>query len=274
MVVQEACAAETGVRNDIYEGARAPLARPPLDFEAFIQERDRCRDGSYVSSFYPLREGYFCNTNRMWDRVSQELAKATAVHPKYRRNAIGAVLALRMAGSPREEEKPGRSGAAAIMMHALRKKRSFRAYIGTMPFSGRKTYRAVVNKRRLAEMVPRVAKRLSKKSKSASLTRLRDRVMRYFSDETEGRRLEFHSLQIACDLYSLALVRVRDASDCPLSTGSKRGMRHVRRWEDAAATVASLAVRVGRPAHTIQTSLCEYDKYVRWWNGEPIRRRR
>ena len=248
------------------------LARPPLSFAAFVDERDRCRDKSYVSSFYPLREGYFCNTNRMWDRVSQELATATAVHPKYRRSAIGAVLALRMAGSPRESERPGRSGAGPIMKHALQKKSSFRAYVRTMPFTGRKTYRAVVNKGKLSEMVPRIAKRLAKRSESKTLTRLHNRVLRYFGDAT-GRRLEFHSLQIACDLYSLALVSVRDARDCPLSTGSKRGMRHVRLWEDSEATVASLAVRIGRPAHTIQTSLCEYDKYVRWYNGEAIRRR-
>ena len=56
---------------------------------------------------------------------------------------------------------------------------------------------------------------------------------------------------------------VKDASDCPLATGSRRGLKYVKR-EMPGATVASLAQMFGRPAHSIQTSLCEYDKYQRW----------
>ena len=82
--------------------------------------------------------------------------------------------------------------------------------------------------------------------------------MRYLKKYTACQRnLEFHSLQIACDIYSLALLRVKNASDCPLATGSRRGLAHVRRWEDKKATIKSLAESLGRPAHTIQTSPCE-----------------
>ena len=87
------------------------------------------------------------------------------------------------------------------------------------------------------------------------------------------RDLEFHSLQIACDLYSLSLLRIKHVESCPLATGSRRGLAHVRRWEDPRATIESLANQLGRPAHTIQTSLCAYDKYIRWTNGEAMRPR-
>ena len=210
----------------------------------------------------------------MWDRVSRELAHATGVSARSRRAAVGTVIALRMAGSPRESEKPGLSGAAAIMREAVRPKKAFREYLRSMPFSGRKTYRAVVKKAVLAKITPRIAKRVAKRSKAKSLHTLQKRLLRYFEEETgRPRKLEFHSLQIACDLYSLGLLRVKDASDCPLSTGSRRGLVHVRRWEDATASIKSLAANLGRPAHTIQTSLCEFDKYVRWSNGAPMRRR-
>ena len=43
-------------------------------------------------------------------------------------------------------------------------------------------------------------------------------------------------------------------------------MANLRR-EDMGATVRGLSAALGRPAHTIQTSLCEYDKYVRWYNN-------
>ena len=62
------------------------------------------------------------------------------------------------------------------------------------------------------------------------------------------------------DLMSYGLVVVDDQGDCPLTTGSRRGMGHVKMWEDGGAMVASLAVLLGRPPHTIQTLVCEYDK--------------
>ena len=56
---------------------------------------------------------------------------------------------------------------------------------------------------------------------------------------------------------------VKDASDCPPATGSRRGLEWVR-FQIPEATVASLAQMFGRPAHSIQTSLCQDDKYRRW----------
>ena len=87
-------------------------------------------------------------------------------------------------------------------------------------------------------------------------------------DNTE-RKLNFHAVQIACDLFTLGLVQLDDnGADCPLSTGSNSGMKLVRRWEDQEATVKSLAQKTGRQPHEIQTSLCEFSKYTRWFNFE------
>ena len=47
------------------------------------------------------------------------------------------------------------------------------------------------------------------------------------------------------------------------------------RHEFPDATVASLAQMFDRPAHSIQISLCEYDKYRRWTaNPKTMRKRR
>ena len=110
------------------------------------------------------------------------------------------------------------------------------------------------------------------KPQCRSLVRLHARLMRYFEPFCV-RKLEFHSVQIACDLHCLSLMDVKDASDCPLATGSRRGLRWIRR-EIPDATVASLAQTFGRPAHSIQTSLCEYDKYRRWSNDPAKMRKR
>ena len=182
--------------------------------------------------------------------------------PRYRREAIETVIAHRMSGSARHSEKPGKSGTFPIMRAALQGKRALKTHIRTMPFSGRKTYRAVMRKEVLADAVPKVAKRLYKKPRCKSLLRLHARIMRYFNPFSL-RKLEFHAVQIACDLHCLALMDVKDASDCPLAKGSRRGLVWVRR-QIPGATVASLAQTFGRPAHSIQTSLCEYDKYRRW----------
>ena len=244
------------------------MLRPPrLNFGAFVAERDRCRDRTYVSDDPILRKGFFCNTNRMWDTVSQELAYATGVGPLYRQEAIATIIVLRMSGSPRNDQLM--SGSEAIMKQAIKGRYSFAKFVETMRFSRRKTYRAVVKKQALAKSVWQIAKRVNKKVKAKSLASLQNRIMRYFSEETgQNRKVKFHSLQIACDLHSLSYVRVKDRSDCPLTTGSERGMKHVRRWECPDATVKGLAETLGRPAHTIQTSLCEFDKYTRWSNGE------
>ena len=188
------------------------MIEPTLNFQAFIEERDRCCDRDYVSPHSILREGYFCNTDRMKDRVSKELAFAVGVNPKLRKEAIATVIALRMAGSPRQSEKPGYSGSYAIMQRAVRshkifeplkwllegrhvKKLSFKKYIETMPFSGRKTYHAVVSKMELARAVPKIAKRVAKRTKASSLHSLHARLMRYWKKYTACQRnLEFHSL--------------------------------------------------------------------------------
>ena len=245
----------------------------PLPFGSFMEERDRCRDRNYVSQDTIIREGYFCNTDRRWDFTSQEQEYEVSLAPRFRREAIETVLAQRMSGSARHSEKPGTSGTYPILRAAIQGKRALRRHLRTMPFSGRKTYRAVMRKEVLANAVPKVAKRLWKKPRCKSLMHLHARIMRYFSPFSL-RKLEFHSVQIACDLHCLSLMDVKDASDCPLATGSRRGLKWVRS-QIPGATVASLAKMFGRPAHSIQTSLCEYDKYRRWTaKPETMRKRR
>ena len=141
-------------------------------------------------------------------------------------------------------------------------------------FSGHKAYRAVVSKADLARVVQEISLKILKNRRSPSLPDLHKTVMGYFKDAGIPRAVEFHSLQIAMDLMSYGLVKVEDQGECPLTTGSRRGMGHVKAWEDKGATVKSLAVLLGRPAHSIQTSLCEYDKYVRWSSGGKMRLRK
>ena len=85
-----------------------------------------------------------------------------------------------------------------------------------------------------------------------------------------GREPRFHAVQIACDLFTLGVVTLEDngMSGCPLATGSMKGIFHVQNFEkDPDATVESLAVATGREPHEVQTSLCEFNKYVLQWNG-------
>ena len=161
-------------------------------------------------------------------------------------------------------------------------------YVRSMPFTGRKTYRAVLNREELAiigedvvadlasldvcdslpafcDHVDRSIKQASEKHAEALADmRVREEKQR---DNTE-RKLSFHSVQIACDLFTLRLAKLADnGADCPLATGSSAGIKHVQRWEDPDATVKTLAEQTGREPHEVQTSLCEYNKYVKWWNG-------
>ena len=46
---------------------------PISTIKAFIAERDRCRDPGHKTKDVPLHDAFFCNTNSMWDTVSQEL---------------------------------------------------------------------------------------------------------------------------------------------------------------------------------------------------------
>ena len=194
-----------------------------------------------------------------------------------------------MAGSPREEEKPGFSGAAAIVKHLTGKANNASDYVKSIPFTGRKTYRAVLNREELAIIFEEVAADLARLETCTSIKKLCEYFANSIQQASEmhahtlakmraqenkprdntGRKLNFHSVQIACDLYTLGLVRLDDnGADCPLSTGSSAGIKHVRRWERKAATVQSLANETGRQPHEIQTSLCEYNKHVKWWNGQ------
>ena len=102
-------------------------------------------------------------------------------------------------------------------------------------------------------------------AKELELMRTRKRK----AQDNTRRKLRFHAVQIACDLFALGLVKLHDKGRvCPFCTGSRAGIERVRRWENPAATVQTLAVQTGRQAHEIQTSLCEYNKYVKWWNGQ------
>ena len=240
-----------------------------LRFGAFIDERDRCRKRDYVSGDRVLRAGYFCNTDRRWDHTSVEMEYEIGLAPVYHRECVETVVTQRLSGSARHSERPGRSGTFPILRAALRGE--LQEHIRSMPFSGRKTYRAVLKKTTLASAVPEVAKRFVRKPQCKSLRRLHRRVMRYFRP-CSTRRLEFHALQVACDLHVYGLVDVEDASDCPLATGSRRGLKWVRQSQPG-TTVKSLARELGKPAHSIQTSLCEYDKYRRWTSGKAMRRR-
>ncbi len=148
----------------------------------------------------------------------------------------------------------------------------------------RKTYRAVLSREELAIIGADVVADLASAADCESLPALCDRVGACFKrasekhagalsamrarEEKNGdntkRKPNFHSVQIACDLFTLGLVKLADdGADCPLATGSSAGIKHVRRWEDPEASVRSLAAAM----HEVQTSLCEYNKYTKWWNG-------
>ena len=240
----------------------ARLVQPELSFELFCDERDRCMDRSYISPLPVLRHCSLGNTNRMDDVASKELSHACGVHPRFGQAASATCVAMRLAGSPREDLKPGQSGAKVIMAKALGEKNGFRDYLNHIPFSNR--YTSVMSKAKVSEAVPRVAKLLTKRTHATSLSSLAFRINRYLKRGSRTvRNREFHSLQIACDLHSMSLMTVKDTTDCPLALGSRRGLRHVKRWEDASATIASLSRAIGRPTHSIQTALCNYDKFVR-----------
>ena len=86
--------------------------------------------------------------------------------------------------------------------------------------------------------------------------------------ENTQRDLNFHSVQVACDLFTLGIVELTDGgAKCPLAIGSEGGIAHVKRWEDPRATLTSLSEQLRREPHEVQTSLCEYNRYVKWWNG-------
>ncbi len=257
------------------------LQKPPLDFDGWMRERDLCRDKKndpeFQSDHFLFNIAFFCNTNRLWDVVTRELQAAIEDLPKKEQVVI--IFLLRMAGSSREQEKPGRSGAAGIKAHM----ENLPEYIKTMPFTGRKTYRAVLNRKELSIIYDTVAEDLASLDRCASLDNTSDKIVAAIREAGEKhaeelsdtkhnteRKLDFHPMQIACDLFTLGLVKLDDnGCDCPSATGSRAGLKHVMRWENnlAATTIKSLAEATGREPHEVQTSLCEYNKYVKWWNG-------
>ena len=134
----------------------------------------------------------------------------------------------------------------------------FQRYVQTMPCSSRGP-RMVTNRDVLSDAIPYVAYMLARERSAPTLKALRQEVTRHFL-EYQKRKLDFHALQIACDLMSLGLVEVEDSTDCPTSIGSKRGLKRVHEY-DRSATVRSLAEQTGREAHVIQTPLRKYDEY-------------
>jgi hypothetical protein len=170
------------------------LQQPDLTFAEWMTERDVCKDHKEDSSFrskhFLFNIAFFCNSNRLWDEVTKQLQAAIAGQPKQVQTAT--VLLLRMAGSPREAEQPGRSGAAAIVKQLTNvfPASSVSDYVRYMPFTGRKTYRAVLNRKELAIIFEDVASDLASLETCASIQNLCDHVARSITGKHEGARGE------------------------------------------------------------------------------------
>jgi len=164
-----------------------------------------------------------------------------------------------------------------------------------MPFSGRHTYRATLNRTELSVIAGELATQLAADRAGDSLVGLTEQIINKvkqigserhldleyaraesgrFTDNTL-RTVAFHGLQIALDLEGFRLYDILDnGAACPLATGSRGGLSHVRRWEDPNATIDSIATDLSRPPRQVQTALCEYNKYVKWFAGVDAVRRR
>ena len=117
----------------------------------------------------------------------------------------------------------------------------------------------------LAQAVPYVAKKLSRRIYSKSLERLQLRIQRYFA-KYQSRKVEFAALQIACGLMVLGLIKILRPEDCPLTVGSKRGVKRVQDERGEKVSVKQFVEETGREAYSIQTSLCAFDKYRRYYD--------
>ena len=106
-----------------------------------------------------------------------------------------------MAGSPREEEKPGFSGAAAIVKHLANKANNASDYVKSMPFTGRKTYRAVLNREELAIIFEDVAANLARLETCASIKKLCE----YFANSIK-QASEMHA-------HTLTQMRAQEKND-------------------------------------------------------------
>ena len=270
-------ATEASLPHSVLE---ASPPRSALTFGEFVQERDRCRDPKYRSDHMLLREAFFCNTNRLWDTVSREIEDEIELHTKLHK--IKVLVISRFTGSPRNDEGGSKAIARAVRRKGVKK---LREWVTTMRCTGRKTYRAVYSRQELAIMLDDVCLELASVDESASLHALAAKVretfkmaaekhdeLRMLKKQNTHRKCSFHSVQLACDLFAMGIIDVKDQSDCPLAKGSRAGLKHVRRREGN-TTLKELAVQNKRQAHEIQTSLCEYDKYVRWSGGQPFRKR-
>ena len=157
-------------RKAKYNKSEIPL-KPDLTFGEFMKARDDCRehkgDPSFRSKHFLFNLAFFCDTNRLWDVVTQELQKAIEGQDKLVQ--VTTIVLLRMAGSPRNEEKPGQSGSEAIVKAVIE---GFNVqYVTDMPFSGRRTYRAVLSRQELAIIGDDVVTACNRTSRSARASR-------------------------------------------------------------------------------------------------------
>jgi len=273
-------------RADIFQ-TRGVASQPDLIFQDLFRERNRCRDRSYILNSFLLRIGFFCNSDHLLDVTAGPIE--CSLEEFSRDQKILAVLLNRFSGSPQEEEKPGKSGAAVVAKHIKQDSpEDFAAYVKQMPFSGRHTDRATLSGNELAIIATDVAIRIAAQIESLSLDTWTKQIntiskevghqyqivpesmrkeQRKASDNTH-RRVAFHGLQVALDLEGVRIITISDSSNsCPLAMGLWSGVTHMKRWQDPNATIEELAKELGVPARHVQTALCEYNKYVKWFSG-------
>ena len=225
-------------------------------FVAYMRERDLCMDAEYNCPYPRLRELVDADklsvTNRTWGKPYERLADAVAGSGRYEQ--VATTMVFRLGNEPKDGLVRGRrAGPKAIMEAAGGGLEGFRSYIRTMP-CGNGRQRMVLSCEGIADAVPHVARRLAQLQSVASLEALQKLVLRHFL-AAQPKKLKYHSLQIALDLYNLGLVEVEDASDCPVTAGALRGLARI-----PGATVKGLATLTGREAHEVQTALCGFNK--------------
>ena len=273
-------------RSDLFVN-HGVVSRPDLTFQEFFRERDKCRDRTYTSDAFLLRIGFFCNNDRLLDETTQQIKRSLVGLTRVQQ--VLALLLARFSGSPREEEKPGKSGAAVVAEHIKQDSpEDFAAYVQEMPFSGRHTYRATLSRHELAIIGPEVATKIAALTEALSLDELTKQLINIIKETGHEHRIDlesmrreqgkncdntqrcvaFHALQVAFDLEGFDLISIADSgASCPLATGSRSGLTHVKRWQTPTATIERLARELGVPARLVQTALCEYNKYVKWFSG-------
>ena len=238
-------------------------------FVEYMRERDLCMDATYDCPYQWLRRAVNADklsaTNRTWGKSYQQLADAIAGSGRYEQ--VATVCVFRLGNNPRDGLVRGRrAGPRAIMDAAGGGLEGFKSYVRTMP-CGESRHRMVLSREKMADAVPYVARKLAQletvaSETVASLEALQNQAIDYFL-AVQQRKLKYHSLQIALDMYNLGLVEVADTSDCPLEAGAKRGLARI-----PGGTVKGLAALAGREAHEVQTALCGYNKAEKAnWRG-------